>query len=51
MPQLWIVSGSVLIHLTCILDKLQELQALGAEQGVALCTNLPLLESLSRNNK
>lgn len=35
-PQLRIMSGSVLIHLTCILDKLKELHAPGAKQGVAL---------------
>lgn len=38
-------------YLTSILEKLKELLALGAEQGVALVTNIPLQESLSRNNK
>jgi len=41
----------VLIHLTCILDKLEELQTLGAEQGVILHINLPLLGSISMSKQ
>lgn len=41
------MSGSVIIHLTRILDKLSEVQALETEQGLALHTILLLLESSS----
>lgn len=46
------MSGSVLIHQTHILDKLQEKwQTLETKQSVQLCTNISLLGSPCRNNK